>query len=101
MTASLVENIIQLGIIINSIMQVKERITSQKKVILDYLQGVTNHPTAEEVYNKVRKNLPRISAPTIGTTTQAETSLMSLTPSFHQGPPARFLLFSSIPNEIC
>ena len=46
-------------------MQVKERITSQKKVILDYLQGVTTHPTAEEIYNKVREKLPRISRGTV------------------------------------
>lgn len=46
-------------------MQVKERITSQKQIILDYLRGVTNHPTAEEVYDKVSQHLPRISKGTV------------------------------------
>lgn len=46
-------------------LQTKERITSQKKVILDYLQSVTCHPTAEDVYTKVRERLPRISKGTV------------------------------------
>ncbi len=41
------------------------RLTSQKKVILDYLLGVTCHPTAEEVYTAVQKRLPRISVATV------------------------------------
>ena len=41
------------------------RLTNQKKIILDYLMGVTCHPTAEEVYNAVQKKLPRISVGTV------------------------------------
>lgn len=42
-----------------------ERITSQKKIILDYLKSVKTHPSAEEVYSAVRKKLPHISRGTV------------------------------------
>ncbi|MCX6764944.1 MAG: transcriptional repressor [Candidatus Nealsonbacteria bacterium] len=42
-----------------------ERTTSQKKIILDYLKSVTTHPSANVVYNAVRKNLPHISRGTV------------------------------------
>ncbi len=42
-----------------------ERITNQKQIILDYIQSVKTHPTAEEVYIAVRKKLPRISLGTV------------------------------------
>lgn len=43
----------------------KERITCQKKIILDYLKKVKTHPSAETVYFRVRKKLPRISQGTV------------------------------------
>lgn len=43
----------------------RERITSQKKIILDYLKEVNTHPSAEDIYLKVRKKLPRISLGTV------------------------------------
>lgn len=42
-----------------------ERLTNQKQFILDYLQNTTIHPTAEEIYLNVKKQLPRISLGTI------------------------------------
>lgn len=42
-----------------------ERITCQKKMILDYLKSVTSHPSAEEVYLAIRKRLSRISRGTV------------------------------------
>lgn len=42
-----------------------ERITSQKKIVSDYLKSVTSHPSAEQVYLAVRKKLPRISRGTV------------------------------------
>lgn len=42
-----------------------ERITSQKKIILDYLKDVKTHPSAREVYLAVREKLPRISQGTV------------------------------------
>ena len=42
-----------------------ERITNQKLIILEYLRSVKNHPSAEEIYEGVRRVLPRISLGTI------------------------------------
>jgi len=42
-----------------------ERKTIQKSFILDYLMSVKTHPTAEVVYEKVRKKLPTISQGTV------------------------------------
>lgn len=41
------------------------RATRQRKVILEELQAVTSHPTADEVYQMVRQRLPRISLGTV------------------------------------
>lgn len=43
----------------------KLSMTSQRLVILDELGKVTSHPTADEVYEMVRKVLPRISLGTV------------------------------------
>lgn len=42
-----------------------ERITSQKKIILDYLKNVKIHPSAETVFKTIRKKLPQISLGTV------------------------------------
>ena len=39
--------------------------TRQRRVILQELQKVTTHPTADQVYDMVRKKLPRISLATV------------------------------------
>lgn len=41
------------------------RMTSQKRIILDYLRGVKTHPSAEVIYKEVKKKLPHISRGTI------------------------------------
>lgn len=41
------------------------RITRQRKAIFSALQGDTSHPTAEEVYQKVKGQLPQISLATV------------------------------------
>ncbi len=46
-------------------MKTQERLTSQKKIIMDYLMSVKTHPTAEEVCREVKKKLPRISQGTV------------------------------------
>lgn len=43
----------------------KERMTAQKSFVLDYLKGVKTHPTAEIVYEEVKKKLPNISQGTV------------------------------------
>jgi len=42
-----------------------ERITNQKKIILDYLKSVDTHPSAEKVYLTAKRKLPRISRGTV------------------------------------
>ena len=39
--------------------------TRQRQVILEELKKVTSHPTADEVYEMVRRRLPRISLGTV------------------------------------
>lgn len=41
------------------------RITRQRKVILEGLKNSTSHPTAGEVYDMVRQELPRVSLGTV------------------------------------
>lgn len=41
------------------------RLTTQRQIILDELLKVTSHPTANEVYDMVRKRLPRIGLGTV------------------------------------
>lgn len=63
----------RLGMIVNdnhlklTLMATKQiiRMTKQREVILDELSKVTSHPTADEIYEMVRKKLPRISLGTI------------------------------------
>lgn len=42
-----------------------QRQTRQRQVILEELAKVNSHPTADEVYNLVRKRLPKISLGTV------------------------------------
>ncbi|GAU07768.1 Fur family transcriptional regulator [Desulfoplanes formicivorans] len=41
------------------------RLTKQRQIILEKLRAVTSHPTADEVYDMVRKDLPKISLGTV------------------------------------
>jgi Fe2+ or Zn2+ uptake regulation protein len=43
----------------------KYRMTNQRQVILEEIQKVNTHPTADDVYEMVRKRLPRISLGTV------------------------------------
>ena len=43
----------------------KQRMTHQRRVILEEIRKVTTHPTADELYEMVRKKLPRISLGTV------------------------------------
>lgn len=43
----------------------KSRMTHQRRVILEELRKVKTHPNADEVYDLVRKVLPRISLGTV------------------------------------
>ncbi len=41
------------------------RYTAQRAAVFDYLEQAKSHPTAEEVYQAVRKHLPKISLATV------------------------------------
>lgn len=41
------------------------RLTNQRKMIMEQLQSVTTHPTADEIYGMVREKMPRISLGTV------------------------------------
>ena len=41
------------------------RYTRQRAAVFDYLRSVNSHPTAEEVYAAVRRDLPNISLATV------------------------------------
>ena len=41
------------------------RVTAQRRTILDELRRDHSHPTADEVYERVRRTLPRISLGTV------------------------------------
>ena len=43
----------------------KPRLTKQRKIILEQLQSVRTHPTAEEIFKMVKKHLPGISLATV------------------------------------
>ncbi|MEK7664512.1 MAG: transcriptional repressor [Patescibacteria group bacterium] len=43
----------------------EERMTSQKKIILDYLKNTKIHPSAQKVYTDVKRALPQISQGTV------------------------------------
>lgn len=43
----------------------KFRMTRQRQVILEELRKVSSHPTADEVYDMVRRRLPRVSLGTV------------------------------------
>ncbi|BBD09055.1 Fur family transcriptional regulator [Desulfovibrio ferrophilus] len=42
-----------------------QRMTKQRKIILEELRKLTSHPTADELYEIVRERLPRISLGTV------------------------------------
>ncbi len=41
------------------------RMTQQRRTIMEVLDGAKNHPPADEIYEKVRRRLPRISLGTV------------------------------------
>jgi Fur family ferric uptake transcriptional regulator len=43
----------------------KRRMTRQRRTILDLLRKSESHPTADEIYESVRRELPRISLGTV------------------------------------
>ena len=46
-------------------MKKTQRMTKQKRVILDVLRSVNTHPTAEWIYQEARKEIPGLSLGTV------------------------------------
>lgn len=42
-----------------------QRFTAQRQAVYDYLKGVHHHPTAEDVYMAVKRQIPRVSLATV------------------------------------
>lgn len=45
--------------------QVKQRMTRQRRVVLETVRSIMNHPSVDTVYERVRRRLPRISLATV------------------------------------
>jgi Fe2+ or Zn2+ uptake regulation protein len=43
----------------------KTRMTKQRKAILEVLKNTDSHPTADSIYDEVKKNIPNISLGTV------------------------------------
>ncbi len=43
----------------------KHRLTSQRRIVLEEIRKVRTHPTADEVYQMVRKRIPNVSVATV------------------------------------
>ena len=43
----------------------KKRMTKQRKQILEVLKNTNTHPTADEIYEEVKKEIPNISLGTV------------------------------------
>ena len=68
----------------------KYRVTHQRRVILEEVRKVHTHPTADEVYEMVRKRLPRIS---LGTVYRNLETLSTLGLIQKIGPPSNLMRF--------
>lgn len=47
------------------------KLTPQRIAILKFLEGNTNHPTAEDIYTEIKKKYPTVSFATVYNTVQA------------------------------
>ena len=42
-----------------------QRMTRQRSIILETVRALSNHPTADDIYKRVRRKMPRISLGTV------------------------------------
>jgi Fur family ferric uptake transcriptional regulator len=64
--------------------------THQRRVILDEIKGSASHPTADEIYERVKKKLPRISLGTVYRNLDILASIGAITRLDSSQPPMRF-----------
>ena len=71
-------------------MDKKHRMTHQRQIILDYLGSVDTHPTADDVYKAVRKELPKISLGTVYRNLEVLSEIGEIRKLDHVGSQKRF-----------
>jgi Fur family ferric uptake transcriptional regulator len=66
------------------------RMTVQRRIILEELKAMHNHPTADEIYHRVRERLPRISLGTVYRNLDRLAASGMIRRLDNAGPPMRF-----------
>ena len=66
------------------------KVTPQRRLIFKALEGKTNHPTADDIYQEVKDIIPDISVATIYKTLNELVKLGLLTEMKHDGEQSRF-----------
>ncbi len=66
------------------------RLSKQREAILRVLKSTTSHPTADWIYERVRKKLPRISLGTVYRNLRLFTQAGKIAELDFAGPPSRF-----------
>src|SRR5262249_9467932 len=66
------------------------RCTRQRAAVFDYLVSAETHPTAEQVYNAVRREIPRISLATVYKALEALVRARLAVKSADAGGPTRY-----------
>jgi Fe2+ or Zn2+ uptake regulation protein len=67
-----------------------KRFTRQRAAVFEYLQSVESHPTAEEVYAAVRRDIPHISLATVYKSLEALVESHLATKLSYADGPARY-----------
>jgi Fe2+ or Zn2+ uptake regulation protein len=65
-------------------------VTTQRRAVFEAILGRTDHPTAEQLYGAVRRQLPQISRMTVHRILGAFVSLGLVARTLHPGSAARF-----------
>src|SRR6266852_7593429 len=66
------------------------RLTRQRTAVFDYLRSVDSHPTAEDVYTAVRRDIPHISLATVYKSLEALVESHLATKLAYADGPARY-----------
>jgi len=72
-----------------------KRITSQKRIILDFLRKTKSHPNAKVIWEEIRSKLPQISLATVYRILDSfkEMEIPISTPTLSAQNAVRFLMF--------
>ncbi len=67
-----------------------QRFTAQRAAVYSYLRSVTSHPTADEIFTRVREDIPDISLATVYKALEAFVSAGAAQKLEFGGGPARY-----------